>query len=156
MSGLRPVAHKQIIREYTYVYSAFAPMSGGMDSFILPDMYADTMGVFLDEVSKRHPNEIILMIMDGAPCHRAGGLRIPENIRILHLPPYSPQLNPSENMWDEMREKAFANRSFSSMKDLEEHLCETLRAYENKPDTVQSICKWKWISDAIHSFFIAS
>ncbi len=154
--GIRPIVHKQIIRQYTYVYGAFSPMDGAMDSLILPDMYTGTMNVFLKEVSLRHPDELILMVMDGAPCHRSGLLEVPPDMEILRLPPYCPQLNPSENMWDEIREKAFANRSFRSMDHLEDHLCKTLQIYENNPETVQSISQWKWIADPIHSFFIAS
>ena len=153
--GVRPVTHQQIIREYTYAYGAFSPMDGGMDSLILPDMYAGTMSVFLKEVSERHPRELILMVMDGAPCHRAGNLVIPSDMEILKLPPYCPQLNPSENMWDELREKAFANRSFKSMEHLEDHLCAALQRCENSPETVQSITKWNWIAETIHSFLIA-
>ena len=154
--GFRPTAHKQIIREYTYTYGAFSPMDGRMDSLILPNMYAGTMSIFLEEISQRYLNELILMIIDGAPCHRAGTLKIPKNIQLLELPPYCPQLNPSENMWDELREKAFSNRIFDSMGHLEKHLCKTLQKYEKKPETIKSITKWQWISDPIHSFFIAN
>lgn len=153
--GLRPAMHKQIIREYTYVYGAFCPTDGTMDSLILPNMYASTMSVFLKEVSMRHKDELVLMVVDGAPCHRAGKLKLPHNIELLELPPYCPQLNPSENMWDELREKEFANKSFSSMNNLETHLCSALRRYESKPAIIKSITNWNWISDAIHSFFIA-
>jgi len=153
--GFRPTAHKQIIREYTYAYGAFSPMDGGMDSLILPDMRAVTMGIFLNEVSGRHSEELILMVMDGAPCHGAALLNLPKNIDLLKLPPYCPQLNPSENMWDEIREKEFANRSFKSMRHLEKHLCQALRKYEESSDTVKSISQWDWISEPINSFFIA-
>ena len=154
--GIRPVTHKQIIREYTYAYGAFSPMDGNMDSLILPDMYANTMSIFLKEVSERHQRELILMVMDGAPCHRSGILDIPNNIEILKLPPYCPQLNPSENMWNELREKAFSNRTFESMNHLEKHLCTTLQEYEKSPKTIQSITKCGWIADSIYSFLIAN
>lgn len=145
MPGVRPTVHKQIIREYTYAYGAFFPESGQMDSLILSRMNSYCMQLFLDEVSQRHPDHLILMVMDGAPNHRSEQVKVPQNIRPLHLPPYCPQLNPSENMWDEIREKFFANRSFSSMNHLEDQLCRTLNHYEAHPKTVQSITNWDWM-----------
>lgn len=144
--GVRPVTDQQMIREYVYLYGAFSPIDGGMDSFILPDMYTVTMNVFLEEVSGRHPDEIILMVTDGAPCHRGGKLVTPKNIRLLFLPPYCPQLNPSENMWDEIREKFFGNTSFPSMNELEKHLVKAALYYENSPQTVKSISNWGWMN----------
>lgn len=145
--GDRPTLEKQIIREYTYAYGSFSPVDGQMDSLILPWMNIECLGIFLREVSRRHPKEIILMVVDGAPCHsiKTGKLILPHNIELLYLPPYSPQLNPSENMWDEIKEKDFMNKSFESMQHLEEHLALSLLKYEASPKTVQSITGWQWI-----------
>jgi hypothetical protein len=104
---MRPLAAQQIIREYTYAYGVSFPQTGQSDYLILPDMQSVTMEYFLQEVSDRHKNSYILMIMDNASCHHASTLKIPENIEICSLPAYSPDLNPQENMWDEMREKYF-------------------------------------------------
>lgn len=145
--SVRPKTHKQIIREYTYLYGAFCPQDGQMDSLILPRMNSHCMNIFLKEVSQRHSEEIILMVMDGAPCHNEGErLVVPENITILKLPPYSPQLNPAENMWDEIREKFFGNISFPSMSHLEKHLVAAALHYENSLDVVSSICNWNWMN----------
>lgn len=143
--GIRPKANKQIVREYIYLYGGFCPMDGTMDSFILPHMDSFCMNHFLREVSKRHPENLILMVTDGAPCHKGQEVTVPDNIRLLFLPPYCPQLNPSENMWDEMREKYFANHSFESMDELEEHLVSASLHYENHPDIVKSITNWEWM-----------
>lgn len=143
--GLRPKVHKQIIREYTYLYGAFCPHDGVMDSFILPYMDTGCMNIFLKEVSLRHPDELILMVADGAPCHTGDELIAPDNIKILFLPPYCPQLNPSENMWHEIREKCFGNISFSSMGHLVEHLVAASLYYEKSPETVKSITNWEWM-----------
>lgn len=147
--GIRPIAAKQIIREYVYAYGASSPDDGCFDSLILPDMYASTMSVFLKEVSKRHPHEYILMVMDGAPCHRSGELKVPNNIEILELPPYSPKLNPQENIWDEMREKWFSNRVFRDMDAVEERMIEALLSFENNSECIKSITGWQWILNAL-------
>jgi transposase len=103
------------------------------------------MNVFLREVSERHLEEDILMFMDGASCHRSRSLDIPANIRIHVIPPYSPELNPTENIWDEMREKFFKNTVFHSMQAVEEHLSEACVYFENTPEKVQSITGFSWI-----------
>jgi len=142
---IRPKTPKQIIREYTYLYGAFCPRDGSMDSLILPFMDSFCMNRFLREVADRHPRELVLMVTDGAPCHKSQELTVPDNMRLLFLPPYCPQLNPAENMWDEMREKFFGNVSFVSMDHLEEHLVTASLHYEKLPDTVKSISNWEWM-----------
>lgn len=89
------------------------------------------------------------MVMDGASCHKADELEIPKNIKILQLPSYSPQLNPCENMFDEMREKYFPNLVFDSMDAVENQMVYALLQLENKPDRVKSITGWKWIMDCL-------
>jgi hypothetical protein len=151
-AGIRPIVPQQIIREYTYAYSALSPQDGRLDSLILPDMYADTMGYFLEEVSSRYPNDYILMVMDGAPCHRAGTLNIPNNIKILQLPPYSPQLNPVENFWAEVREKWFANCVFRDMEAVTNQLVDALIDFESDQDRIASLSQFPWIKTAIKTY----
>ena len=146
---MRPHVAAQVVREYTYVYGAFCPADGGMDSFIFPDMYTDTMSVFLRELGARHESEYLLVVTDGAPCHRSETLIIPDNISLLRLPPYSPECNPSENMWDEIREKWFHNCVFVSMSAVVSRLVTALQYLESHPNTVQSITGWPWIIRSI-------
>lgn len=147
--GMRPVVHKQMVREYTYAYAAVDPKEGEVDSLILPNMYATTMSVFLRELSRRHPDCYILLVMDGAPCHRAGDLEIPENIRIAELPPYSPELNPAEHLWDEMREKDFKNAAFTSMEKVEQAMVRSLQTIERNMEGVKSLTGFPWILKAL-------
>jgi hypothetical protein len=108
-------------------------------------MNTENMEVFLKEISKRHPQDYICMVMDQAPCHTAKKINIPDNIGFLELPPYSPQLNPVENLWEEMREKFFDNHTFSSMDDVEDRMCEAILNFENSTDKMKSITAWDWI-----------
>ncbi|MDY6843773.1 MAG: IS630 family transposase [Thermodesulfobacteriota bacterium] len=143
--GTRPDVPIQFVREYTYAYAAVSPHDGVMDSLILPEVNAQAMSIFLAEVSKRHPDEFILMIMDQAAWHRAATLIIPENIKLVWQPPYSPQCNPVENIWDEIREKWFPNLVFKSLDDVENTLVEALVTLENDKERTQSITGFKWI-----------
>lgn len=102
-------------RQYVYVYGAVSPMQGDLDWMICREMNTDRMNQFMAQVSSAHSNEFIVMIVDGASSHRSQDLKIPENIRFHRLPGYSPELNPQEHVWDELREKEFPNRVFESI-----------------------------------------
>ena len=143
----RPTVGKQIIREYTYAYGAVSPRDGAADFLILPVMTAVAMKVFLDELARRHDGQYILMIYDGAPCHSPGALNIPDTMTVRTLPPYSPQLNPVENIWDDMREKFFANIVLESMDAVENKIFEACLHYEENTETVRSITAFPWIAD---------
>lgn len=143
--GIRPVICKQIIREYTYVYGAISPFDGDACYLILPAMDAVCMNIYLKELSKRYKDNFLLVVWDGAPCHSKGVLEIPDNIMVCKLPPYSPQLNPSENNWDDMREKFFPNLVFDSMDAVEKKLIQACKFYENNTEIIKSIAAWKWI-----------
>ena len=73
------------------------------------DAGADTecFQIFLETVAKKYYKELILLFVDGAGNHCSDELEIPTNIILHLLPPYSPELNPQENLWDEIREKIF-------------------------------------------------
>lgn len=110
------------------------------------------MQLFLNEVSARHPDERIVMVIDGAGWHRSDRLRVPTNIYLLTLPPYAPELNPIEHVWDELREKYFHNRVFKSLDALEEHLAMALKTLEEDPNKVGFIVSWSWIVYALFNF----
>lgn len=107
------------------------------------------MQIFLDDVAARYPEERLVMVMDGAGWHRNQDLVIPENMRLLTLPPYSPELNPVEHLRVELREKWFHHRIFDSLEALEDHLETGLRSMEQMPDMVRSIVSWPWIIDSL-------
>ena len=144
-AGVRPFVPAQIVREYTYAFAAISPHDGTLDSLILPEVNAEAMTFFLTEVADRHPNDFILMILDQAGWHRAKDLVVPKNMRLEWLPPYSPQCNPVEHLWDEVREKWFGNLVFKSMDGVEDRLSTTLAMLEKAMDRVQVLAGFDWI-----------
>jgi hypothetical protein len=123
----RPLCQAMVTQEYTYAYAAVSVEDGAMDSLVLPRVNADCMRIFLDEVASRYPEDRIIMVMDGAGWHQ--GVTPPTNLRLVRLPPYSPELNPVEHIWDEIREKYFLNRVFESLDTLEDHLVVVLKRF---------------------------
>ncbi len=97
----------------------------------------------------RFPSSELLHGVDvAAGLHESDDFRLPDNLRLLFLPPYSPELNPQEHLWDELREKHFHNRVFDSIDALEDHLVVALLDLEHSPDRVKRIAGWDWIINA--------
>ena len=142
----RPIVKKQIVREYIYAYGAVSPKDGKADFLILPAMDAVCMNLFLAEIGARHKDEFLLLIYDGASCHSLGALNMPENMTTETLPPYSPELNPVENIWEEIREKFFQNVVFDSLDAVENRLSEAMVKLGSQPNVVKSISSFNWIS----------
>lgn len=146
---VRPSVPCHMVREYTYAYSAVSPSDGVLVSLVLPVVNAHAMSLFLSEVSQRHPNEFILMVMDKAGWHKAKDLKVPQNMRIIFLPPYSPELNPAEHLWEEIREKWFPNQVFNSLNGVESVLVDALDSLEQSPEKVASIAGFDWVINII-------
>jgi transposase len=143
--GIRPVVPCHRIREYTYAYGAISPLDGEMISLILPYCNTACMNIFLQTVSKTYPNDYILIVADNASWHKSNDLVIPGNIEIFPLLPYTPELNPIEMIWDELREKFFRNELFNTLAKVSDRLCEGVLHLMNNKDTVKSIAGWNWI-----------
>ena len=136
----------RLVRQYTYAFSAVSPHDGVMDSLVLPFVNAETMSLFLALVASRHPDEFIVMVMDQAGWHIAQALEVPSNMRILFLPPYSPELNPAEHIWKALREGWFANTVFRDMRAVVNVLCTGLRALEFDLERTRSLTGFQWIT----------
>lgn len=124
--GTRPIAPNQIVRQAIYAFAAIAPKTGKMTSLILPMANSDMMSIFLEQVSKDFIGSFVVMQVDGASWHHSQKVCIPENIRLIFQPPYSPQVNPTEHLWEEIREKYFPNRAFPSLDAVQDQLCTAL------------------------------
>jgi transposase-like protein len=134
-----------LVREYTYAYAAVTPEDGALDWMLAPKMNTINMAAFLDHVSGQHPEDFVLMVLDGAPSHRAHELRVPDNMTLLRLPSYSPELNPVEHLWDEIREKEFGNRVFGSLGAAMAQAARGLKRFQDSPAALRSLTGWNWI-----------
>lgn len=103
------------------------------------------MNVYLRELSKAYSNDIVLMVCDGARWHSSSGLQVPKNIIITHIPPYTPEMNPIEQIWEEIRKRGFKNEVFATLEKVIDRLCDTIRNLSS--GVIQSITGRKWIMD---------
>ncbi len=122
-----------------YAYTAVAPALGQMISLVLPETSTSMMNLFLEEVSQTFSKYFIVMQVDQAGWHCAKDLVIPENIHLIPQPAYSPELNPVEHIWDELREKYFHNRVFSSLDQLIDVLCHGLNVLADDAERLRSL-----------------
>lgn len=146
---LRPKVDNGYERQFVYVYGAVSPLQGELDWMISPKMNTVQMNQFLSQVSQAHSDEYIVMVVDGASSHRSLELQVPENIRLHRLPGYSPELNPQEHVWDEIREKEFPNRVFASMDAVVSQLEAGLPRLAANTQALRSLTGWPWIISLI-------
>jgi len=146
--GSRPTAVKQTKYEWVYLYAAVEPATGESTALLAPHVNTGTMSVFLEMLSKdvaaRDPDDVALVIMDQAGWHISPKLRIPDNIRILLLPAYSPELNPVENLWHWIRSHHTSNRTFAGYDDLLDGVGEAYRSLTKK--RLRSVCRCDYLT----------
>src|SRR5271169_5002595 len=145
-SKVRPAVAAQLIREYIYLYGAVSPHDGTCVYLIMPTSDTACFQAFLKVLSRKYRKQQILLVLDGAPNHRCGKLAIPDNVSLLFLPPYSPELNPKENLWDEIREKIFKNFALKSIDAVHQKLEEAILYIERNPKVVKSITSFPYIA----------
>ena len=146
---MRPLVKAMLTHQYTYAYGAVSPLDGRLDSLVLPHVNTECMQLFITEIGRRYPDENIVMVLDGAGWHQSKSFALPDNLRLHFLPPYSPELNPQENIWEELREKHFHNQAFDSLDALEDQLVAGLCCLEQQPHIVRSIAAWDWILNSV-------
>ena len=141
--GQRPSVPCHHIREYRYAFGAVEPLSGESFFLTMPNCDTECTNIFLEKLSEQYPDDIILLVCDGAAWHKSKALRCPENIQLLSIPPYTPEMNPIEQIWKQIRSMGFRNEVFNSLDDVMNRLCKTICMVTN--DMIKSITGRKWI-----------
>ena len=148
-AGVRPVVKAAIERQFRYVYGAVSPIEGEIDWMDSDSMNTENMSRFLHQVRNAHPDDHILMVVDGASSHKSGQLIVPDNMTLLALPPYSPELNPVESLWDHVRENACANTYFETLDNVIKKVNDELANLVECCVTVAGMFCWPWIIESI-------
>ena len=106
------------------------------------------MNIFLEHLSASYPEDYIVLVCDGAAWHKSGGLQVFPNIEILFIPPYTPEMNPIEQIWRELRARGFHNEVFQTLEKVVDHLCDTI--YNLSNTTIHSITCRSWIKSCFN------
>ena len=141
--GVRPRVPCHHIRQYRYAYGAVDPVSGDGYFLILPYCNTVCMNIFLEHLSAAYPDDYIILVCDGAAWHKSGSLRVYPNIELMFIPPYTPEMNPIEQIWKELRARGFHNEVFQTLDKVVDRLCNTIRCLTR--ETIRSITGRSWI-----------
>ena len=141
--GVRPRVPCHHIREYRYAYGAVDPVSGDGYFLILPNCNTVCMNIFLEHLSKECPDDYIVLVCDGASWHKSGTLKLFSNIELMFIPPYTPEMNPVEQIWKELRARGFHNEVFRTLEKVVDRLCDTINNLTE--ETIRSITGRNWI-----------
>jgi len=147
----RPVVHLALVREFCYEYAAVSPWDGDLDFMTAEKMNTENMSTFLNQVSQAHQNEFIVMVVDGASSHKSKDLQIPKNVAFIRLPPYSPELNPAEQIWNRLRRDYFANRVFDALDAATQQAEFGLTEMASNKSAIRQLTNWPWISDILNT-----
>jgi len=139
----RPSAPCQRIREYKPVYGAVSPADGESFFMVLEKCNSENMSIYLKALSERFADDLILLCMDKASYHTSKLLIVPINIQCFFIPPRTPEMNPVELMWREIRKRGFKNKVFASIAAVIEKFNEVIK--ELTKDVIKSITLWGWI-----------
>ena len=143
----RAILPHQHAFENRYLFSAVAPLTG--DSFhimSIDGMDSIAMNVFLTELKRQHPNEHVFVVVDNAPCHKPKWVRDIEGLTVIFLPPYSPELNPAERYFEEMR-RGTANRVFEKLEDIEKVIEAEVKRWSDDTEAMKRLVGHEWIRE---------
>jgi transposase len=124
--GVKPICTCQNIFKSTYIFGAFSPINGDNLVMELPYCNGDNFQIFLNELSNKNTTEFKVIILDNGAFHKGKSLIIPLNIALIFLPPYSPELNPAELVWLNMKRKT-TNKIYKTMEELKLKLDEIVK-----------------------------
>ncbi len=148
--GFRPPYVVRRAYEWTYLYAAVDPTSGESFSLYLPGMDSLCFQTFLERLGEAYPDDDLVVVLDGAPSHTSREIELPENVSLLGLPSYSPELNPVERWFQEFR-RELSNKLFESVELLQEALSQTLKPYWEEPGRLQGLVGFSWWVEAVES-----
>ena len=131
------------IREYVYAYGAIDPLNGDSSFIVAGGCNTEWTNLFLAELSKQFPDDYILLCGDNASWHKSKNLVIPDNIEFFFIPAATPEMNPIEQIWDEVKEKDFANYLFRTLDKVVDQLCISVNNLDS--ETIKSITGRDWI-----------
>jgi transposase len=146
--GVQPIGAVQHVFEWFYVYGAVEPTTGDRFFLELPYLNAEMFQLFVNAFAQAFPESLNLLLLDNSGAHTAQRLNLPENVRLVFLPPYCPELNPIERVWRDLKD-ALAWLQFPTLDAQQDYLASLLRAYEAA--TLHTLTSYTYLVEAIHA-----
>lgn len=146
--GVQPVATVTHQFDNFYLYGAVAPTSGASFFLELPYLNSRAFQVWLDGFAATFPESLNLLVLDNGAGHKAKALRWPSNVVAVFLPPYSPELNPMERLWRDLKDK-LADISAQTIEALSDAVCSVIQNYA--PATLHSLTSFPYFVHAVET-----
>ena len=147
MPGIKPISPVQFEYESYYLYGAAEPRTGESFFLELPNLNSQCFQIYLDEFSKAYADSFNVMLLDRGKFHQAKSLKIPHNVALVFLPPYSPELNPIERLWEAIKAE-MANELYPTIHALVEKVASILNSYTK--ETIQSLTSYPYLIEAVN------
>lgn len=138
--GTRPRAPRDTRYVSAYIFGAVCPARAETAALVMPHANTEAMNAHLLEISRTvAPGAHAIIVLDGAGWHGSNALELPDNISLLSLPPYAPELNPVENIWAYLRANKLAISVFETYDQIVDACCEAWNFLARDPGTIRSI-----------------
>jgi transposase len=139
--GSRPRAVRQTGFTSLYVLAAVCAATGAVSALIMPELNTAVVNLFLEQFARGLPVGVhAVLIWDGAGFHTGAELVVPSNVSLIRLPPYSPELNPVENLWHYLRAHHWSNRPYQDYDELQEEAAKSMCAVCQDAETIKTVC----------------
>lgn len=143
--GHRPEGLRDHRFRSAWIFGAVCPERDTGEALVCPHIGTASMNAFLAQWAKTIPDDRhALVLMDQAGWHLSGKLKVPSNMTLVPLPPYSPELNPIERFWQHLKDRWLSNRVFETLDDVVDACCEAWNAALAETGTVTSVCSCSW------------
>jgi transposase len=145
--GSRPRAVRQTEYTFLFVLVAVCASTGAVSALVMPELNTAVVNLFLDQFARERPVGVhAVLIWDGAGYHTAGALVVPPNVSLILLPPYSPELNPVENLWHYLRSHDWSNRVYGGYEDLKEEAVRSLCRVCLDAERMKTVCAADYVN----------
>lgn len=151
LRGVKPISHVQQVFESYYLYGAIEPTTGANCFLEFPRLDTECFQLFLDHLAAQYPTSRNILVLDNGPFHKAQALRLPPNLLLLFLPPYSPELNPIERVWQHLK-APLAGVLFPTLRKLRNRVASLLQ--HCSPSTFQSLTGYPYFKNAAYGLLL--
>ena len=146
--GVKPFQVVEPLYESYWLYAAVEPTTGDAFWWAFPRLDAECFTIFLRHFGQHYAESLNIVLLDQAPAHVAQRVQCPDNVILMWLPPYSPELNPVERLWEDLKARidVFDGRIRSSLTRLQDHVADIVRRYTT--ETIASLTGYAYLVEA--------
>lgn len=148
--GIKPIGKYKHSYQYKWLWGSFSPITGESFCMTTDNVSKEFFIRYLEDLSKHRPRELKIIVIDNAGFHSTKDIILPENVILMPIPPYCPELNPAEKVWQYMKDR-IAMKLFDTLEDLENKIEDLLQQMEN--DVIKSITGYELYLKQFYNVF---